>query len=109
MNLFKLALFCTVTSFVGCTSTDLTRSSTPTSFSNQLRLNARMSDEAILNALGFDRARMKIKHYSGTDGYETDYTTNGGDSISITRSVVTGVFIFQNSRNGSRSWQLGGK
>src|SRR5947208_2163195 len=68
-------------------------------------LSPRMSDDTILRTLGFEPARMKMRVFDGPDGYETDYTTRAGDSVSITRSLVTGICVTASCPNGSKWWE----
>lgn len=70
-------------------------------------LNSRMSDERIVAAMGFDPANTKARFVQGPDGYSTTYTTRSGDSVLITRSLVSGVFVMLSGPGGNRSWELG--
>jgi hypothetical protein len=70
-------------------------------------LSPRLSDERILAAMGFDPDKMKTRFAQGPDGYSTTYTTRDGDSVLITRSLVSGVFVMLTEPGGSKSWELG--
>jgi hypothetical protein len=64
-----------------------------------------MTDEQILRALDCDPAKMTKKLTQGVDGYSTRYT-GGMNEVVITRSVVTGVYIWR-IRPKSEDWDLG--
>lgn len=69
-------------------------------------LHAGMTDDTILRALGLDPARMRARSDAGPDGYSSTYSGHRGESVLITRSIVTGVFVMQSGPSGSRSWEL---
>lgn len=110
-TLFKLFLLCAAPGVVaGCSLIPFThRHQTVDVISapSNPHLSPTMSDESILTELGFDPVRMKAEHNQGRDGSSTSYTTRNGDSVFITRSVATGVFVMQSGPNGNRSWELG--
>jgi hypothetical protein len=65
-------------------------------------ITAAMSDGQILLSLGVDPARSSTRVTQGKDGYSTEYSA-GGDRITITRSLVSGVSVMR----GTQSWYLG--
>lgn len=70
-------------------------------------LRAAMTDAEILRELNFDPTKMKAEFVQGKDGHTTTYKAGNKVSVSITRSVVSGVFVVNDYPGGSQSWELG--
>lgn len=72
-----------------------------------LRLKS-SSDAEILRQIGFDHTKMKAHFVQGPDGYGTDYEARNHEWVSITRSVVSGIFVMFGDQSGQKgSWTLG--
>ena len=74
---------------------------------NGKRLTHTMSDAEILDVFGIELSRAESKRSQGPDGYTTLYT-HGEQRIGITRSRVTGVYVYADGPIKG-DWRLGGE
>lgn len=81
------------------------QASTP-GFVNGRRITAEMTDEQILAAFDIDIRSAGSKVSKGPDGYSTSYSV-GEQMVSITRSVVSGVYVHATGPIKGE-WELGG-
>lgn len=68
-------------------------------------LHSEMSDEEILREFRMDISTAQSKRAQGPDGHSTHYTV-GDQSVHITRSVVTGLYVFSTGPIKGE-WRLG--
>lgn len=74
---------------------------------NSKTISAEMTDEQILAAFDVDIQKAKSDVSKGPDGSSTTYKF-AGQAVSITRSVVTGVYVFAYGEPIKGEWKLGG-
>ena len=70
-----------------------------------ITLNSGMSDEEILKQFNMNIASTEPKVAKGPDGYSTSYKA-GSQSVTVTRSVVTGLYVFSDGPIKGE-WRLG--